>query len=104
MPRSMPAINARDQCPRSMVVARYALGLGDLLVFDGWLQHHAVAQLVDQPALDLLPRRLMGGKSVAAMPAEGGATRIQLLLGDQDVGAAPVEIDAHRVTRLEHSE
>ena len=45
----------------SMIVARDALGLGDLLVLDRRLQHHAVGELVDHAALDLLPGRLVRG-------------------------------------------
>jgi drug/metabolite transporter (DMT)-like permease len=41
-------------------VARHALLLGDPLVLDGRLQHHAL-ELVDHAALDLLPRRLVSG-------------------------------------------
>ena len=42
----------------SVVVARDAHGLGDVLVFDRRLQHHALGELVDHAALDLLPGRL----------------------------------------------
>src|SRR5262245_14940182 len=84
-----------------MIVARDTLGGGDLLVLDGRLQHHAGRELVDQAALDLLPRRLVRRILIAAVALQRRAAGVVLLLGDQDVGGALVQIDAHAVTRLE---
>jgi hypothetical protein len=64
----------------SMIVARNTLALGDLLVFHGRLQHHAVRKVVDQLTLDLLPGRLMGWIFVAAMPLQVGTAPIVLFL------------------------
>ena len=51
----------------SVVVARHPFALGNLLVFDGGLQHHAVRKIIDEPALDLLPGRLVRRILVAAV-------------------------------------
>jgi hypothetical protein len=40
-----------------MAVARHR-ALGDALVFDCGLEHHAIGELIDQVALDPLPRGL----------------------------------------------
>src|SRR5262245_36558093 len=80
-----------------MVVARDTLGLGDPLVLDRRLEHHALGELVDEPALDLLPGRLMARELVAAVALQRGAAPVVLLLGNEDVGGALVEVDAHAV-------
>ena len=69
-----------------MVIARNALGLGDLLVFHRRLQHHAVREVVDDAALDLLPGRLVAGILVSAVALQGGAPLVALLPGNEDVG------------------
>src|SRR5690606_14226287 len=90
--------------PVSMVVARDALGRGDPLILDRGLQHHAFGELVDQPTLDLLPRRLVLRVAVAALALQCGTAGVVLLPGDQDVGGAPVEVDAHAVPGPEDGE
>src|SRR5689334_9603671 len=82
----------------SVVVARHALALGNLLVFDGGLQHHAVREIIDQPALDLLPWRLVRWILIAAMALQVGAALVVFLLAYQDVGAALGEIDAYAIS------
>src|SRR5262249_58212331 len=82
----------------SVVVARHALALGNLLIFDGGLQHHAVREIIDHPALDLLPWRLVRRILIAAMALQVGAAPVVFLLADQDVGAALGEIDAHAIS------
>src|SRR4029453_1653103 len=52
--------------PASMIIPRYALGLGDFLVFDRRLEHHALGQLIDIGAEDFLPWRLAFGHMIAA--------------------------------------
>src|SRR5262245_24685296 len=84
-----------------MVVAGNALGRGDLLVFDRGLENHALGEFIDQTALDLLPRRLVCRIVVAAITLQFGPTGIVLLLRDQNVRGALVEVDAHAVSRLE---
>jgi hypothetical protein len=64
-PPGWPA--SRPSCLASMIVARNALGLGNLLILDRRLQNHAVRKIVDQLTLDFLPRRLMRWVLVAAM-------------------------------------
>src|SRR5678815_3971296 len=71
--RTEPTSIGRNRCGKadmargSVIVARDALGLGDLLVLDRGLQHHALGELVDDPALDLLPGRLVSREFVAAV-------------------------------------
>lgn len=60
--------------PALVIVARQSLTLRDALVFDRGLEHTAIAQLIDQAALDFLPWRLVGGVFVAAGRLERGAT------------------------------
>src|SRR5262245_29097878 len=83
-----------------VIVARDALGFGDLLILDRRLQHHAVGKIIDDLALDLLPGRLMRRIVIAAMPLQIGAATIVFFLRDQDVGAALVEVDAHAIARF----
>ena len=70
--------------------------LGEALVADRRLEHHALVELGDHFALDLLPRRLALGIGVAVL-LQRGAARRQLLVGNEDVGAALVEVDADAV-------
>src|SRR5262249_28786357 len=79
-----------------VIVPRHAL-LRDPLISDRRREHHAVAELLDQPALDLLPRRLARREMVAALLRERAAARGELVLGQQYVDAALVEIDADAV-------
>src|SRR5262245_36719359 len=96
--RTEPTSIGRNRCGKadtgaaSMIVARNALGLGDPLVFHRGLEHHALRELVDQPALDLLPGRLVSRELVAAVALQRGAALVVFLLGDEDVGGALVEI------------
>src|ERR1700692_2851777 len=87
--------------PRRLVaVARNGL-LGDALIFDRGLEHHAVGELVHQGALDLLPRRLAFRERIAALLLQRLPARRELRVGDQHIGGAAVEIDAHPVAGLE---
>src|SRR5260370_35968467 len=62
-------------------------------------QFHASAGglLTDGGAIQLLPRRLMGGIGKAALGLQLGAPLLQLFFRDQDVSAALVEVDANLV-------
>src|SRR5262245_48838208 len=64
----------------SVVVARHALALGNLLIFDGGLQHHAVREIIDQPALDLLPGRLVRRILIAGMAPQVGPAPVGIPL------------------------
>ena len=87
-----------------MIVPWHAIGLGDLLVFDRGLQDHALGELLDHAALDLLPGRLAGRIGVAAAGGEIGSTPLQLLRGHQDIGGALIEVDPDAVARLQERE
>src|SRR5580704_19082489 len=66
--------------------------LRDALVFDRRLEHHAVGELVDHAALDLLPRRLARRIFEAAGLLQSRAALRQLFLRNQDVGGAGLEV------------
>ena len=70
---------AGSRMTTSVIVSRYAL-LRDPMVFDRGFEHHAVGELIDHGALDLLPRRLARRVAVAALlsPAQRGAARAHL--------------------------
>src|SRR5262245_32687334 len=86
-----------------MIVPRY-VPLRDAMIFHRRLEHHAVGQLIDHAALDLLPRRLARGILPAAVPVQRGAPPRELRVGDQHVRAPLVEVDAYAVAGLEQSE
>src|SRR5674476_1593781 len=55
-------------------------------------------------AVEFLPRGLVGGVGEAAFGLEVRAALLQLLVRDQDIGAALVEVDADLVAVLEDGE
>src|SRR5215468_7892989 len=81
----------------SMIVPRHSESLGNALILHGRFEYHAVGELVDHGALDLLPRRLAGWKFEAAAALQGKAALRKFRLRDQHIGAALVEIDADAV-------
>src|ERR1700722_12101642 len=83
-----------------MIVARNASRLRDTLILDGGLQHHALIELIDNVALDFLPRRLARRIGIAVLLILGAAI-VELLLRDQDIGRALVQIDAHAIARAQ---
>ncbi len=80
-----------------MVVARNPHRPCNLLVLDRRLQHHAFGELVDQVALDLLPRRLVLRDGEAAVAFQLGAALRQFLVVDENVRFALVEVDADAI-------
>ena len=77
-----------------MIVAGHALGAGDVLIFDGGLEHHAFGKLVNDAALDFLPRRLVGRILVTPSAGQGGAALSKFRVGNQDVGRALAKVNA----------
>src|SRR4029077_16682081 len=61
-----------------VIVSRHRF-LRDPLIFHGWLQDHAVAELIDHAALDFLPWRLSWRVMVAAIFLQGRAARRQFI-------------------------
>ena len=59
--------------PNSVIVPRRAHGLGEALIIDRRLEHHAFVELGHHVALDLLPRRLALGIGEAAVLLQFGA-------------------------------
>jgi hypothetical protein len=87
-----------------MIVPRHPEGLGDAMVLHRRLKHHAVGELIDHGALDLLPWRLARRKLETALVLQGKATLRQFLLRDQNVGCARVKIDADAVAGSQQRE
>src|SRR5439155_25016166 len=84
-----------------MVIPRHADLARDVVIARGELHAGPRGLLADGRTIELLPRRLVGGIGEAASSLQLGAALLQLIVGDQDVGAALVEVDAHLVTGLE---
>src|SRR5262245_57345068 len=87
-----------------MTIAWHAALLRDALVFDRRLEHHAFGELIDEVALDFLPRRLAVRIGVAAAFVQRRAPLGEFRGRDQDIGCALVQIDAHAVAGLEQRE
>src|SRR5580658_10261048 len=94
---------ARLAMTESVIIPRHAL-LRDALILDGGGEHHAVGELLDHGALDLLPGRLARREVEAALAGERVAAAAELLGRDHDVGAALVEVDADAVAGLDERE
>src|SRR5713226_6869062 len=74
---------------------------GDVVIARRELQASAGGLLADGGAIELLPGRLVGRIGEAAFCLQIGAAPLQFLVGNQDVGAALVEVDADHVAGLE---
>src|SRR5580704_4708079 len=81
----------------SMVVPRRTCRLGEALIGDRGLQHHALVELRHHLALDLLPGRLALRIVVAAMLGERGAPLGEFGIGDKNIRRPLLEIDSHAV-------
>ena len=68
------------------------------------LEHHAVRQLVDEAALDLLPRSLALRIRVAARLRERFASLCELCIRNEHVGGSLAEVDSDPVAGLEQCE
>src|SRR5688572_10127285 len=88
----------------SVVVPRYATGLGHALESHRGLEHHAVGKLVHQGALNLLPWRLARRIRIAAALLQRCTPLGELCLGSQDVGGPLAEVDANAVAGLKQAE
>src|SRR5256885_16928357 len=84
-----------------MIIPGHADRCGDVVVTGGELHAGAGGLLPDGRAVELLPRRLIGRIGEAAAGLEIRAPLLQLIIRNQDVGAALVEVDADLVARLE---
>src|SRR5215468_10077524 len=87
-----------------VTIAWHAALLRDALVFDRRLEHHAFGELIDEVALDFLPRRLAVRIGVAATLLQRRAPLGELRGRDQDIGGALVQIDAYAVAGLKERE
>src|SRR6185437_3281754 len=83
-----------------VIIPRHEL-FRDALVFDRRLEHHAVGELIDHAALDLLPRRLMRRIREAARLLQRRAPLREFGVADEHIGPALVQIDAHAVSGLQ---
>src|ERR1700683_3453371 len=84
-----------------MIIPRHADLAGDVVIAGGELHAGAGGLLADGRAIQLLPRRLVGWVGEAAFGLEVRAALLQLVVRDQDVGAALVQVDANLVAGLE---
>src|SRR5437868_1955104 len=80
-----------------MIVPRHTDRARNIMIARGELHAGAGGLLADGRTIELLPRRLVGRVVEAARGFQLGATLLQLVAGDQDVGVALVEVDANLV-------
>src|ERR1700722_6616413 len=85
-----------------MIMPRRADAAGDVVIASGEFHAGAGGLLADGGAIEFLPRRLVGRVGETALGFEFGAPPFQLLVRDQDVGAALVEVDANLVAGLQN--
>src|SRR4051794_13064231 len=85
-----------------MIIPRRADRAGDVVVAGRELHAGAGGLLADGGAIEFLPRRLVGRIFESAIGLEFGAALFQFLVGNQDVGAALVQVDADHVAGLEN--
>src|SRR5215471_12334880 len=81
----------------SVIIPRHADLAGDIVVARGELHAGAGGLLAYGVAIDLLPGRLVRREAEAALRLQLGMALPDLVVGDEDVGAALVEIDADLV-------
>jgi len=86
------------------VIVSRRVPLGDGLVFDGRLEHHAFVKLRHHVTLDFLPRRLMLGNWKSALFRQHLESLFEFGIVDQNIGLTTVEIDADLVIGLQHSQ
>src|SRR5882724_549635 len=96
--------SARNDGGCLMIIPGDADLAGDVVIARGQLHAGAGGLLADGRAIELLPRRLVGRVGEAAFGLQLRATLLDLLVRDQDVGAALVEVDADLVAGLEDRE
>src|SRR3954469_3422925 len=90
--------------PNSVIIPRHAKCAGDVLIARGELHAGTSRLLADCVAIKLLPRRLVRRMLEAAIGLELGMALLHLVVGDENVGAALVQIDAHPVAVPEDRE
>src|SRR5215470_14338089 len=81
----------------SVIIPRHADLAGDIVVARGELHAGAGGLLADGVAIDLLPGRLVRREAEAALRLQLDVTLLHLVIGDEDIGAALVEVDADLV-------
>ena len=84
-----------------MIIPCPADASSDVVIARREFQARAGGLLAHGRAIELLPGRLVGRIGEAAFCLQFGAAPLQLLVGNQDVGAALVEVDANHVAGLE---
>src|SRR3954447_8924607 len=80
-----------------MIIPRYADLARDVVIAGCELHAGAGGLLADGRTIKLLPRRLVGRVGEAALGLQLGATLLQFIARDQDVGVALVKVDANLV-------
>src|SRR3984957_4376541 len=87
-----------------MIVPGHADRAGDVVIAGREFHAGAGGLLADGGAVEFLPRRLVGRIGEAALGFQFGAPPLQFLIGNQDVGAAFIQVDANLVAGLEDGE
>src|SRR3954465_3406043 len=90
--------------PNSVIIPRHTKATGDVLVARGELHAGTGRLLADGVAIKLLPRRLVRRMLEAAIRRQLGMALLHLVVGDENVGAALVQIDAPLVAVPEDRE
>src|SRR5438105_2504182 len=103
-PEKRHARSYGNTCPRSVVVARYSVGLRHALEFLRALEDGATLQLPGELTLNCLPRRLWRRAFVAALQIERMPSRFQLSGLDQHVASAPLQVDADAISGAQERE
>src|SRR3954468_1098351 len=80
-----------------VIIPRHPERAGDVLVARGELDAGAARVLADGVAIEFLPRRLVRRGLEAAIGLQLGVALLHLVVRDQDIRAALVEVDAHLV-------
>ena len=80
-----------------MIIPRNADGAGDVVIAGGEFHAGAGGLLADRRAIQFLPRGLVGRLFEAALGLERRVSLFHLVIRDQDVGRALVEVDADLV-------
>src|SRR6185437_7782739 len=87
-----------------MIVPRHAEGMRDVAVAGREFHTGAGRVLANSVAIELLPGRLVGGMGIAALRLQLGAAALEFILGNQDIGAPFIEINAYLVVGLQDCE
>src|SRR5450755_722930 len=84
-----------------MIIPCHADSAGDVVIARRELHAGAGGLLADGRTIELLPRRLVGRIGEATTRFKFGVAFFEFLIGNQNVGAAFIQVDANLVAGLE---